>query len=42
MVAAGAMKTTAERSLVWGKRMAAAVGVAGIGVGLWWVVTALA
>ena len=41
VIAAGAMKTAAERSLLWGRRITAGVGVAGIGVGLWWVVTAL-
>ena len=41
VVAAGAMRTAAERSLVWGRRISAGVGIAGIGVGLWWVVTAL-
>jgi hypothetical protein len=41
MVAAGAMRTAAERSLLWGRRISAGVGLAGIGVGLWWVATAL-
>lgn len=40
-IAAGAMKAAAERSLAWGRRMAVAVGLAGIGVGGWWVVSAL-
>ena len=40
-MAAGAMKAATERSLVWGRRMAVAVGVAGIGVGGWWVVSAV-
>jgi len=39
-IAAGAMRAAAERSLVWGRRLAAAVGLAGVGVGAWWVVTA--
>jgi len=41
VVAAGAMRTAAEHSLLWGRRIGAGVGVAGIGVGLWWMVTAL-
>jgi ABC-type nickel/cobalt efflux system permease component RcnA len=41
VVAAGAMRTAAEHSLLWGRRIAVGVGIAGIGVGLWWVGTAL-
>lgn len=37
MVAAYAMRQAAERSVRWGRRIAAAVGLAGIGVGAWWV-----
>ena len=41
VVAAGAMRTAAEQSLAWGRRISAGVGTAGIAVGLWWVATAL-
>lgn len=40
-VAAFAMRQAAARSVVWGRRMAAAVGAAGIAVGGWWVARAL-
>lgn len=40
-VAAYAMRQAAARSVIWGRRMAAAVGVAGILVGGWWVIRAL-
>lgn len=36
-IAAAAMRTAAERSIVWGRRIAATVGLAGIVVGVWWV-----
>jgi len=39
-LAAYAMRQAAARSVVWGQRMALAVGVAGILVGGWWVVRA--
>ncbi|HEU4763511.1 MAG TPA: hypothetical protein VFS28_02590, partial [Gemmatimonadales bacterium] len=39
-IAAAAMRTAAERSLLWGRRLAGVVGVAGIAVGVWWVVRA--
>ena len=37
VVAALAMRQAAARSLAWGRRIAGVVGVAGIGVGFWWV-----
>jgi ABC-type nickel/cobalt efflux system permease component RcnA len=40
MAAAYAMHQAAERSLVWGRRAARLVGVAGILVGAWWVLRA--
>ncbi len=40
-VAAYAMRQAAARSVVWGRRMTAAVGAAGIVVGCWWVIRAL-
>lgn len=40
-VAAFAMRQAAGRSLMWGQRMSAVVGLAGIAVGAWWVVRAL-
>lgn len=40
-VAAFAMRQAAARSLMWGQRMSAVVGLAGIAVGAWWVVRAL-
>lgn len=41
-VAAYAMREAAARSVAWGRRMAMGVGVAGILVGGWWVIRALA
>jgi ABC-type nickel/cobalt efflux system permease component RcnA len=35
--AAVAVRQATGRSLAWGRRVAAAIGVTGIGVGLWWV-----
>lgn len=40
--AALAMRHAAERSLAWGRRLARAVGAAGVVVGIWWVVRAVA
>lgn len=40
VVAAAAMRTAAERSLVWGRRAAYGVGAAGIVVGAWWMLRA--
>ncbi len=42
MVAAYAMRQAAARSLLWGRRIAGAVGVAGIVVGVLWVWRAVA
>lgn len=39
LVAARAMRST-QRSLVWGRRAVQLVGVTGIAVGAWWIVTA--
>ncbi|MFI5234118.1 MAG: hypothetical protein ACHQXA_00265 [Gemmatimonadales bacterium] len=36
-IAALAMRTAAERSLQWGRRIAAGIGLAGILAGIWWV-----
>ncbi|MFN2315100.1 MAG: hypothetical protein ABR551_03540 [Gemmatimonadales bacterium] len=41
LLAAGAMRTAAARSLALGQGMGQAVGVAGILVGVWWIVKAL-
>lgn len=41
MVAAYAIRRAAERSMRWGRRVTVAVGVAGIGVGVWWVWSAV-
>ncbi|MGH7592194.1 MAG: hypothetical protein ACREL2_12230 [Gemmatimonadales bacterium] len=35
--AAAAMRAAASRSLAWGRAIASIVGLAGIGVGVWWV-----
>ena len=40
MIAALAIRQTAGRSLLWGKRAAGLVGLAGVVVGVWWVVRA--
>lgn len=40
-VAAYAMRQALGRSLAWGGRLTTAVGLAGIGVGGWWIGTAL-
>lgn len=40
-VAAFAMRQAVARSVIWGRRMAVAVGVAGIAVGGWWVARAI-
>ena len=37
VVAALAIRQAAERSLAWGRRIAGLVGLAGMGVGIWWV-----
>lgn len=41
ILAAGAMRTAAARSLALGRRLGQSVGVAGILVGAWWLVRAL-
>jgi hypothetical protein len=40
LVAALAMRQAAERSLVWGRRAAMGVGVAGVVAGIVWIVRA--
>jgi hypothetical protein len=40
-VAAVAIRQAADRSVVWGRRISALVGVAGIAVGSWWLWSAL-
>jgi ABC-type nickel/cobalt efflux system permease component RcnA len=42
LATAAAMRQAASRSLEWGKRISAAVGLAGVGVGIWWIVRATA
>jgi ABC-type nickel/cobalt efflux system permease component RcnA len=41
VIAAVAMRQAAERSLLWGRRAATLVGVAGIIVGCWWMARAV-
>ncbi|HSC58370.1 MAG TPA: hypothetical protein VLC11_02310 [Gemmatimonadales bacterium] len=36
-VAAAAMRAAASRSIAWGRRIAATVGLAGVIVGAWWI-----
>jgi ABC-type nickel/cobalt efflux system permease component RcnA len=38
--AAVAMRSVGDRSIVWGRRMAMGVGLAGVVVGVWWVLRA--
>ena len=40
-IAAGAMRQAALRSLVWGRRFAVGIGVAGMLVGAWWIARAV-
>lgn len=40
LLAATAMRTAAERSVLWGRRIGIVVGLAGIVVGAWWIVRA--
>jgi len=40
-VAAYAIRRAAERSMLWGRRITTTVGLAGIGVGGWWIWSAL-
>jgi nickel/cobalt transporter (NicO) family protein len=40
LVAAGAMRRATARSLVWGRRVVRLVGIAGVGVGGWWLLAA--
>jgi hypothetical protein len=42
LAAAGVLRRATAGSLVWGRRVVRLVGVSSIGVGGWWVVTALA
>ncbi len=37
LVAAAAVRQATVRSLIWGRRITSAVGVTGVGVGLWWM-----
>jgi len=37
LVAAGAIRQVSSHSLAWGQRAAMAIGLSGIGVGLWWL-----
>lgn len=41
LAAAIAVRQATVRSLVWGRRVAAAIGVSGLGVGVWWMGRAL-
>jgi ABC-type nickel/cobalt efflux system permease component RcnA len=40
LATAAAMRQAATRSVEWGKRISTAVGLAGVGVGIWWIVRA--
>jgi hypothetical protein len=37
LVTAAAMRQAAGRSILWGRRISTLVGLAGMGVGLWWI-----
>ena len=42
LLAAGAMRQAARRSLVWGRRSVELIGCGGVAVGLWWLARAVA